>query len=188
MTSITLVPPTAGLHDSWLASWDEWGTLDQDGASAFLAEKLGLDLRKPEDFAEWVRVLVDMGRPGATPPEGMAPQSTLWVVEDGEYLGAVGLRHVLSNEYLAEAGGHIGYGIRPSARRRGLATLALQASLQQARDLGLDRVLVTCRDSNTGSVRTIEGAGGVLEEVRPVERYPASFGLTEPMRRYWIEL
>ena len=74
----------------------------------------------------------------------------------------------------------MGYGIRPSARRRGLATWALGQVLPEARALGMDRLLVTCHDDNAGSARTIEKNGGVLEDVRATE-----LGLT---RRYWISL
>jgi predicted acetyltransferase len=77
-------------------------------------------------------------------------------------------------------GGHVGFGIRPSARRRGLARWALRAVLLQARSLGLERVLVSCDDGNVASARTIEANGGTLEDVR--ERDGG------PKRRYWIEL
>lgn len=106
--------------------------------------------------------------------------ATYWWIADGQtYLGAISLRHAL-NDLLLNAGGHIGYGVRPSARRRGVATWALGAVLPSARDLGLDRVLVTCADDNVPSARTIERNGGVLEDVRMTE-----LGLT---RRYWIAL
>ena len=45
-------------------------------------------------------------------------------------LGAIALRHEL-NDFLLTIGGHIGYGIRPSARRRGLAAFALTRTLVQ---------------------------------------------------------
>jgi predicted acetyltransferase len=76
--------------------------------------------------------------------------------------------------------GHIGYGIRPSARGRGLATWALAAVLEEARRRGMDRVLLVCADENAASTRTIERNGGVLAEVRVTPR-----GTT---RRYWIDL
>jgi len=98
---------------------------------------------------------------------------------DGTYLGAITLRHGL-NDFLLRAGGHIGYGLRPSARGRGLATWALRSVLVRAPELGLRTVLVTCGDSNLASARVIEKAGGVLEDVRETE-----LGLT---RRYWITL
>ncbi|MEU7900170.1 GNAT family N-acetyltransferase [Nonomuraea sp. NPDC049152] len=65
--------------------------------------------------------------------------------------------------------GHIGYGIRPSARRRGLATWALGRILDEARLLGLDRVLITCAADNVASAKTIERQGGVLEDVRDTQ-------------------
>jgi predicted acetyltransferase len=95
------------------------------------------------------------------------------------YLGAISLRHTL-NDFLLHAGGHIGYGVRPTARGRGLASRALRAVLPEARSLGLARVLVTCQDNNLGSARTIENNGGVLEDVRDTD-----LGRT---RRYWITL
>ena len=88
-----------------------------------------------------------------------------WIVEGDSYLGAVDLRHYL-NALLLDVGGHIGYSIRPSFRRRGLATWALGAVLPEARALGLDRVLVTCDDDNVASSCSIERNGGVLEDVR----------------------
>ncbi len=100
-------------------------------------------------------------------------------MENDIYCGAIALRHSL-NDFLLRAGGHIGYGIRPSARKKGLATWALGAVLPTARSLGLSRVLVTCDDDNIGSARTIENNGGVLENVADTE-----LGRT---RRYWIAL
>ena len=88
-------------------------------------------------------------------------------------LGGIALRHELSDL------GHIGYGIRPSARRRGLATWALGRMLGEARLLGLDRVLVICAVDNIASAKTIERHGGVLEDVRETELGTA--------RRYWIK-
>jgi len=117
---------------------------------------------------------VDASRPAG---EGNVHASYWLITEDGTYLGAITLRHEL-NDFLLRAGGHIGYGIRPSARGRGLATWALQSVLVKAPALGLRKVLVTCGDSNLASARVIEKAGGVLEDVRETE-----LGLT---RCYWI--
>jgi hypothetical protein len=108
-------------------------------------------------------------------PPGRVHATYWWIVEDGAYLGAITLRHGL-NDFLLRAGGHVGYGIRPSARDRGLAAWVLP----EARPLGLSKVLVTCDDSNLASARVIEKSGGVLEDVRDTE-----LGRT---RRYWITL
>ena len=102
-----------------------------------------------------------------------------WVVEPGEVLGAIALRHRL-DDFLLRAGGHTGYGIRPAARHRGLANWALGRVLPVARDLGLDRVLITCAEEDTVSARVVERAGGELEDVRDSE--PGR------VRRYWVTL
>ncbi|MEU3349773.1 GNAT family N-acetyltransferase [Streptomyces sp. NPDC006700] len=111
--------------------------------------------------------------------EGRVHATHWWIVEDDTYLGAIDLRHYL-NAFLLDVGGHIGYSVRPSFRRRGLATWALGAVLPEARALGLDRVLVTCDDDNIGSARGIERNGGVLEDVRTTD--------AGGKRRYWITL
>jgi predicted acetyltransferase len=102
-----------------------------------------------------------------------------WIAEEQRYLGCITLRHAL-NYFLLRAGGHVGYGLRPSARGRGLAGRALRMIFPRAQQLGLERLLVTCDDSNAASARTIEKAGGMLEDVRQTE-----LGLT---RRYWISV
>ena len=101
-----------------------------------------------------------------------------WIVEGDRVLGGIALRHEL-NDFVLRAG-HIGYGIRPSARRRGLATWALGRMLDEARELGLDRVLIVCEVGNIASVKTIEHHGGVLDEVRETE--------LGTVRHYWISL
>ena len=171
-----LIAPTVRLRESWLASCGEWGRgVHQDGAGL----RAGDDVDSAVGFAAWVSRL--LGEADAPEPasEGRVPASYWWITEENTYLGAITLRHKL-NDFLLRAGGHIGYGIRPSARGRGLATWALRQVLARAPALGLDKVLVTCRDGNLASARVIEKAGGVLENVRDTE-----LGRT---RRYWITL
>ncbi|MGY1501360.1 GNAT family N-acetyltransferase [Streptomyces sp. QTS52] len=173
-----LITPTGRLQSSWLAACDEWPPgAHQDGTGLRLAPDDGLD--SPEVFAQWVEQLRQQSDRSVAVGEGHVHATYWWIVEDGSYLGAVDLRHYL-NAVLLDIAGHIGYSIRPSARRRGLATWALGAVLHEARTLGLDRVLVTCDDDNVGSARTIERNGGVLEDVRTTE-----VGIK---RRYWITL
>jgi len=116
---------------------------------------------------------------GEDVPPGMVPSTFLAAQAQGTLVGRVSIRHEL-NDYLAEVGGHIGYGVRPAFRRRGYATQILRGSLALCRDLGLDSVLVTCDDDNVGSARTIEQCGGVFERVTY-----APDGVVAK-RRYWI--
>ncbi|WP_313814350.1 GNAT family N-acetyltransferase [Glutamicibacter sp.] len=187
MEPIQLRKPTADVHASWLENLKEWGTADQDGASVFFAEKFDWDLSQPEDFSRWVQLLNDLANPQFQPPAGFVSQTTLWVCRGNEYLGAVSLRHELINEYLKVVGGHIGYGIRPSARGRGLAKIALAGVLEEARRLGLSKVLITCNDSNIASYKTIESGGGILEQVIDQSEIEETFGAQDAVRRYWIE-
>ena len=89
------------------------------------------------------------------------PQTNLWLVEGEDYLGRLSIRHRL-NRRLRFKGGHIGYDVRPSVRRRGYATLMLRLGLPVAHQLGIDPALITCDDTNVGSRRVIEANGGRL--------------------------
>ncbi|MFD0524752.1 GNAT family N-acetyltransferase [Paractinoplanes durhamensis] len=167
-----LIKPTARLHRAWLESRDEWvrGT-HQAGAGLRPADEPD----SPAGFAAWVARLHAEEDESITPTPGWVHCSYWWMVEGDRILGAISLRHEL-NDMLLDHGGHIGYGVRPSERRRGLASWALTETLVPARELGLDRVLVCCSDDNVGSARTIEKAGGVLEDIRADHR------------RYWIAI
>ncbi|BCJ40235.1 acetyltransferase [Actinoplanes ianthinogenes] len=171
-----LIIPTVRLRESWLESRDEWGAgVHQDGAGL----RPGVELDTPEQFAAWVDGLVTAADHRVPAPEGWVHCTFRWIVEGDRYLGAIALRHEL-NEFLLRAGGHIGYGVRPSARRRGLASWALGEMLGTARERGLSRVLITCNVTNEASARTIERHGGVLEDVRETE--------LGSLKRYWIDL
>ncbi|MEU4426956.1 GNAT family N-acetyltransferase [Actinoplanes sp. NPDC024001] len=171
-----LIAPTTRLHAAWIDSHDEWGRgVHQPGSGL----RAGDDVDSPAGFAAWVaRLLIEEDT--AIPAEdGLVHCSYRWVVDGDRLLGTISLRHQL-NEWLLEVGGNIGYGIRPSERRRGLARFALREMLAEARRIGLDRVMISCDVDNPASARTIESCGGVLEDVRDT-----SIGL---IRRYWIAL
>jgi predicted acetyltransferase len=111
-------------------------------------------------------------------PVGKVPATFLVAEVDGQIVGRVSVRHRL-NEYLQQRGGHIGFGIRPEFRGRGFATEILLEALGIARGLGVEKVLVTCDDTNIASRRVIEKCGGVLENIVDLEN-------VEKFRRYWI--
>jgi predicted acetyltransferase len=165
-----LVAPTARLHAAWLEAHEEWGPgVHEDGFGLHASDEVG----SSAGFAAWVARLNAQSDPAQAVAAGRVHCAYRWIVEDGRVLGAIALRHEL-NERLMQLG-HIGYGIRPSARRRGLATWALGRTLDQARRLGLARVLIVCEAGNLASAKTIERHGGVLEGVRD-----------GTVRRYWI--
>lgn len=113
--------------------------------------------------------------------EGLVPDSTFFCLDEDRdiFVGAVNIRHYL-NENLLLNGGHIGDGVRPTERRKGIATQMIGLALKECRNLGIDQVLMVCDQDNIGSAKSIQRNGGVLENEVTVD------GVTE--QRYWIDL
>jgi predicted acetyltransferase len=106
---------------------------------------------------------------------------------DNKIIGIIDIRHYL-NDFLSKYGGHIGYAVRPSERRKGYATEMLRLALGYCRNLGLDKVMLGCYKDNLPSVRTIEKCGGILEKEIPYfDGRPAYFD-GKPVLVYWISL
>jgi predicted acetyltransferase len=156
---------------------------DEADARAAHAELAGegfdflLYLRADEPWASYVRRLDEIRRGGDVPPDHV-PATFVVAEVDGTLVGRVSIRHEL-NDFLANFGGHIGYGVRPAYRRRGYAGAMLRQALVVAGSAGVSRVLLTCDDGNEASASIIERAGGVLEDIRVG---PDGIG----KRRYWI--
>lgn len=101
---------------------------------------------------------------GRNLPEGYVASSTYWHIQDGELIGVSNLRHEL-NESLKTAGGHIGLGIRPSYRGKGLSIQLLNLTLEKAKKKGINPVHIHCYKDNTASARMIMACGGLLDSV-----------------------
>ena len=130
---------------------------------------------------DYLEIQVDYAA-GRNMADGHVQATTFWAISgEGEVVGMLRLRHRL-NDALLHSGGHIGYYVRPAARGTGVATEMLRLALDEARALGIERVLLTAYTTNSASVRVIEKNGGVLENVVP---HPET---GEPHGRYWIEL
>lgn len=134
-----------------------------------------------EPFSALVQKLQDW-KQGKQLPENWVRSSTFYLAaNDGKILGKSSLRREL-NDHLRTIGGHIGYGIRPDERRKGYGTEILRLTLEKAKELGLERVLVTCDEDNIASARIIEKNGGVLEDTYKENEMAVA------KQRYWIEL
>lgn len=139
-------------------------------------------LRSMENPKEWLAQVKSLSL-RETVPENLV-QSTQFIAvrpSDGRIVGMIQLRHYF-NEYLEKFGGHIGYSVRPAERRRGYASRMLADILPYCREIGLERVLITCLETNEASRRTILKNGGMFE--RTVFE-PSENVNTE---RYWITL
>lgn len=153
-----LMPPTARVHESFVAAAREFH-VHPEPPPWFVA---GLDpgeLAAPDAFERYVTRLLAEPLESTPRPEGFVPATTLWWIDGQEFLGRLAVRHRLTPA-LEDAGGHIGYDVRPSARNRGHATAMLREALPVAHRLGIDPALLTCDDTNLASRRVIERNGG----------------------------
>lgn len=124
--NVSLLTPTTDLQDEYLDFYNEW----KDSGETMIPWVITKD---PSNFPAMVQELLDAHN-GINLPESWVPDSTYWLVTDNNRIvGAVNIRHSLT-EHLFNAGGHIGYGIRPSERRKGYATKLLALSLEKRRN------------------------------------------------------
>ena len=167
-----LAEPSLTYKDSFIA-----GTRESQAEG--LEMYINLD-KISQDFEAFLLILRNASNRAKIPPERV-PMSDFWLIDGDEYVGRLSLRHEL-NEALLVWGGHIGYQIRPSKRRRGYGKEILRLGLVRAKKLGLSRVLVTCDEDNTGSRKIIEYNRGQLENIIEVTDSPVR------KLRYWIDI
>ncbi|MGN4881448.1 GNAT family N-acetyltransferase [Bacillus cereus group sp. MYBK106-1] len=171
--NVSLLTPTTDLQDEYLDFYNEW----KDSGETMIPWVISKD---PSNFPAMVQELLDAHN-GVNLPQSWVPDSTYWLVTDNNRIvGAINIRHSLT-EHLFNAGGHIGYGIRPSERRKGYATKLLELSLEKTKKLNITRTLVVCDEVNTASEKTILHNGGVRDDDFIEED-------GNVVRRFWIEL
>ena len=126
--------------------------------------------------AEWVQFTENTKYKESVIP-GFVTAHTFFASDNNKIVGIINARHEL-NDYLLNFGGHIGYSVRKSERRKGYAKAMLSYTVDFLFSLGLEKVLITCDKMNIASKRTIESCGGILEnEVIDESRITL---------RYWI--
>ena len=139
-------------------------------------------LRIMDDPYEYIKKCIDYEK-AETVPEGRV-QATQFIFlreSDSKIVGMIHVRHYF-NDYLSKYGGHIGYSVRPTERRKGYAKKMLRSILPFCHDIGLDNILITCYDTNEASEKTILSCGGVYEST-----------VYEPndqayLKRFWINI
>lgn len=120
-------------------------------------------------------------RAETSPNPGLVAETTCWATFGHEVVGRIALRHSL-NKNLEEFGGHIGYEVRPTSRKKGIATKMLKLILETPKAQEIGRLLLTCAPDNTASNKTIQNNGGILTKTAYVER------VQRHTNYYWIEL
>jgi predicted acetyltransferase len=171
MMMLVLVEPALTYKDACLDAVREFHAA---GEYDITAEQLGAQ------FEDLIRRL-EQAKDPAMVSAGELPYEDFWLMDGAEWIGKLTLRTTLNEQYL-HAGGHIGYEIRPSKRRRGYGTALLRLGLEKARERDLYHVLLTCDETNLGSRKVIESNGGQLENIVEVK------GHTIRKMRYWIDL
>lgn len=161
-------------YNDMMREWNESGT---QIAPWFLDQPF----ENLENFAEWIQMLDNCKN--ANLDKKYSSTSSYFVTDENDRLiGATSLRHYLTVEGY-NTWGHIGYGVRPSERRKGYAVQMLKMMLEEAKLKKIRKALVACHTSNTGSVKVIERCNGRLENIIPD---PNEKG--ETINRYWFDV
>ncbi|GAB3063165.1 GNAT family N-acetyltransferase [Virgibacillus ainsalahensis] len=168
-----LTHPTIDLKKKYMDFYQEWKESGE--------EMIPFVIKKgPDNFPSMLHYLSDCEK-GLEPPESWVPaSSTYWLVDNHELIGVVNIRHRLT-EPLINTGGHIGYGIRPSKRKKGYATQILSLALEKARELDLEKVLLVCNSTNAASKKVIINNGGTSDWDYIDEQ-------KNTLKRFWIKL
>ncbi|WP_455718560.1 GNAT family N-acetyltransferase, partial [Anaerosporobacter sp.] len=113
------------------------------------------------DFNEWLNIVLSIEKDKLL--ADTVPASTFFSVRksDNKIIGSIQLRHFLTED-LEKCGGHIGYGIRPTERKKGYGKQQLLLVLEIAREMKLPKVMISCDKDNIASSRTIISCGGIL--------------------------
>jgi predicted acetyltransferase/ribosomal protein S18 acetylase RimI-like enzyme len=163
-----LVPSFVRMRDAFTAAGeDEW---------TFRGEEIAHG--DPHAYVD----LMNERSKGREIAEDFVRADSFWIFDDGEIVGELSVRHVLTDA-LKKIGGHIGYATHPGHRGCGVATFALNRGLSVLKHLGVEEALITCQAENLASIRVIEKCGGQRIEDSEIPGRP---DLTR--RRYIIPL
>ena len=149
---------------------DEWSSAEETIIPYAIAK---------EDYRDFEKYLKSLDTSELVPDK--VPDSTYFCldIKRNIFVGAINIRHYL-NDALLFSGGHIGGGVRPSERRRGVSTCMIKLSLEKFKELNVEKILITCDKSNIGSAKSIVNNGGILD---------SEFVKDGVLRqRYWITI
>lgn len=175
MTASKLIRPSKEYKDDYLAALAEY---HQEGR--YLYQDIGLMRTGFEDFIKAMKI--EKGYPHQPYQDWVepVPETIVWLVKDGTYIGTVDIRHRL-NWHLEKWGGHVHFNIRPSMRGKGYGMKIVQKAIPIINYLGIDKALITVKPDDKAAIRIVESCGAKFEdETSATEKFPA-------MRRYWLD-
>ena len=137
---------------------------------------------RQDDFETWLKKCNDW-RKGKNLPEGFVSSTQYICVRksDNKVIGMLQIRHTLT-DYLLNYGGHVGDSVAADERNKGYGKKMLALGLKKCKELGIDNVLITCKDTNVASRKCILANGGQYEDTRTIKEQNIN------IERYWIEL
>lgn len=177
MGASKLVKTSTDYQESYLEALSEF---HEEGRYTFLSVE---ELRDEEKFASFVG-LINEGKKHLHKPLAdwvePVPETVLWFVKDGEFLGTFNIRHRL-NWHLEKWGGHVNFVIRPSMRAKGFGKKILLKGMPYVMYMGIERALLTVSPANEAAIKIVEHCGAVLEdETQETDKFPARL-------RYWLD-
>jgi len=164
-----LCPLDRASFETFLDQWE-----DSSGLSLIYGLIAGLD------FESYLKI-INEARDGINLASHEVATTSLFGFSEQHIVGKVSIRHYL-NSYFEMKGGHVGFGVLSEYRGRGFATQMLASSLEYCRDIGLDKILLTCEESNFDSIKVIIRNGGVLDHTIDPKHAGGK------ILRYWIKL
>jgi predicted acetyltransferase len=155
MDNIILVKPSKELEKSIWEYRQEYINFDETHING------SCGLSHYNDYNEWLELVLSIEKDKLSRDNVHA--STFFSIResDNKIIGSIQLRHFLTED-LEKHGGHIGYGIRPTERRKGYGRQQLLLVLKKARELKLPKVMISCDKDNIASRRTAISCGGIL--------------------------
>ncbi|PIZ95204.1 MAG: GNAT family N-acetyltransferase [Candidatus Magasanikbacteria bacterium CG_4_10_14_0_2_um_filter_37_12] len=171
---LKLVKPSYKYRHSFLEALDEYG-------SDHISGIFHIDLAYT-NFKKYLSCVRNQER-GIDLTRGIVPSSAFWLIDGDEFVGAVSFRHKL-NKRLREYGGHIGYSIRPSKRKKRYGTMMLAMALTHVKKYGLKKIIIMCDYDNTASQKIIKANGGVLHDTIKTK----SNSNKKLIMHWWIDL
>lgn len=177
MEELKLVIPTKEYENQVMSYREEFynnGETSLDGCAG---------LEDVQSYEEWLDFENRLSKKYGS---GYVPSSVFLAVRsiDNKVVGIIDIRHRLS-DFLLNYGGHIGYSVLPSERKKGYAKIMLKLALQECKQLRIDKVLLTCDKDNLGSFKTIIANGGILENETKDD---VNLGKSGIIQRHWITL
>ncbi|RZA04582.1 MAG: GNAT family N-acetyltransferase [Proteobacteria bacterium] len=168
---LQLVGPEEELEESYLSFIADMKDRGEKIWEAFLP-------RPGESFSDFVNHLKSAE---SSPEPGQVMTTTYWAMLGEVVVGRISIRHELTDD-LRDFGGHIGYEVRPTARKKGVATEMLRLALRTPAARKIEKVLLTCAPDNIASNRTIQKNGGLLAGSKFVAR------VQRQTNYYWIDV